>query len=74
MSATRGSRGRGLDLLFFALAVVGALGGIALFFSHLASDPLADARAYYDAGARLNAGEPLCSPEPDRGRSKGTLP
>jgi Glycosyltransferase family 87 len=43
----------------FALAVVGALAGIYLFWLHITTDPLADVRAYYDAGARLNAGQPL---------------
>ena len=74
MSATRGTHRRLLDLLLVAAAVVGSLGGIALLFSRLASDPLADARGRYDPSARPNAGELLCSPEPDRGRSKGTLP
>jgi hypothetical protein len=52
-------RRHALDLILFALAVVGALAGIALFVSHMASDPLADVRAYYDAATRLNAGQPL---------------
>jgi hypothetical protein len=43
----------------FALAVLGALAGIGVLWLHLAGDPLADVRAYYDAGARLNAGRPL---------------
>lgn len=33
--------------------------GINTFLLHLTGDPLADVRAYYDAGARLNAGQPL---------------
>src|SRR4051812_24859556 len=40
-------------------AVVGIILGIETTILHLATDPLADARAYYDAGARLNAGLPL---------------
>lgn len=44
-------------------AVVGvALGlvlGIEVLILHLSTDPLADVHAYYDAGARLNAGLPL---------------
>ena len=40
-------------------AVVGVLLGIETTIFHLATDPLADVRAYYDAGARLNAGLPL---------------
>lgn len=43
----------------FALATVGALAGVGILWIHLTSDPLADVRAYYDAGARLNAGLPL---------------
>lgn len=40
-------------------AVVGVILGIETTILHLATDPLADVRAYYDAGARLNAGLPL---------------
>ena len=40
-------------------AIVGALLGVETLVLHLATDPLADVHAYYDAGARLNAGEPL---------------
>jgi hypothetical protein len=43
----------------FALAVIGALAGAYLFWLHVTTDPLADVRAYYDAGTRLNAGQPL---------------
>ena len=46
-------------LAAFALAVVGGLAGVGVLWIHLAGDPLADVRAYYDAGARLNAGLPL---------------
>jgi hypothetical protein len=52
-------RERPLRLAWFAAAVVGGLAGIAILFMHLANDPLADVRAYYDAGTRLNAGLPL---------------
>jgi hypothetical protein len=45
--------------LWFALAVIGALAGAYLFWVHATTDPLADVHAYYDAGARLNAGLPL---------------
>jgi hypothetical protein len=55
----RARRERQVRLAWFAMAVIGALAGIATLFIHLASDPLADVRAYYDAGARLNAGTPL---------------
>jgi Glycosyltransferase family 87 len=54
-SAAARSVPRGL----FALAVVGALAGIYLFWLHVTTDPLGDVRAYYDAGTRLNAGQSL---------------
>lgn len=50
-------RARRLGL--FALAVIGGLLGLGVFWLHLTSDPLIDVRAYYDAAARLNAGQPL---------------
>lgn len=40
-------------------AVVGALLGLETMILHLTTDPFADTRLYYDAGARLNAGLPL---------------
>ena len=40
-------------------SVVGVLIGISTLVLHLRLDPLADVHAYYDAGARLNAGLPL---------------
>jgi hypothetical protein len=40
-------------------AVVGLLLGVETVVLHLTTDPLADVHAYYDAGARLNAGLPL---------------
>ena len=40
-------------------AVVGLALGIETVILHLTTDPLADVHAYYDAGARLNAGQPL---------------
>jgi hypothetical protein len=39
--------------------VVGGLAGIGVLLIHVVGDPLADVRAYYEAGARLNAGLPL---------------
>ena len=42
-----------------ALGVLGLIIGIDTLVLHLRLDPLADVRAYYDAGARLNAGLPL---------------
>ncbi len=47
------------DRTAVVLAIVGLLLGIYVAILHLTTDPLADARAYYDAGARLNAGQPL---------------
>jgi Glycosyltransferase family 87 len=58
-SAASTSRGRVIRLSLFAAAVVGLLAGIDIFVLHVTSDPLTDVRAYYDAGARLNAGLPL---------------
>ena len=52
-------------LALFALAVIGALAGLGVLWLHLAGDPLADVRAYYDAAARLNAGQPLYPPGQD---------
>lgn len=46
-------------LVLYAAALVGALVGLDTLVLHLQLDPLADVRAYYDAGARLNAGIPL---------------
>lgn len=54
-----------LRLVVFALAVIGALAGIFSLWSHLSSDPLSDFQAYYQAGARLNAGQPLYPPAAD---------
>jgi Glycosyltransferase family 87 len=39
--------------------LVGLALGVETVVLHLVTDPLADVHAYYDAGARLNAGEPL---------------
>jgi hypothetical protein len=51
--------------MLVALAVLGLIGGIYITIYHLQQDPLADVRAYYDAGARLNAGQPLYPPDAD---------
>lgn len=40
-------------------AVVGLILGIETTILHALADPLGDVRAYYDAGARLNAGQLL---------------
>ena len=47
------------DLGLFALAVIGAIAGFAVAWMHLLGDPLNDARPYYEAASRLNAGQPL---------------
>jgi hypothetical protein len=59
------ARRQSLRLLLFATAIIGVLVGIAGTFGHLRGDPLADVRAYYDAGARLNAGLPLYPADAD---------
>jgi hypothetical protein len=48
-----------LRLVIFAAAVIGALAGFAVAWMHVMNDPLADAHAYYEAAARLNAGQSL---------------
>ena len=53
------ARARPGPLGLFALAVIGALAGIYLFWFHVTTDPLNDVHAYYEAAARLNAGQPL---------------
>jgi hypothetical protein len=45
--------------VILGFAVIGLLVGIDTLLSHLATDPFADVHAYYEAGARLNAGLPL---------------
>ena len=46
-------------------ATVGLAIGIQALILHVTTDPLADARLYYDAGTRLNNGQPLYVPSPD---------
>jgi alpha-1,2-mannosyltransferase len=58
MTATL-ARARPVPRLWFALAVIGALAGAYMLWLHLMTDPLIDVRAYYEAGARLNVGQPL---------------
>lgn len=48
-----------------AAAVAGATAGAWVLAGHLADDPFADVRAYWEAGRRLNAGEPLYLPAAD---------
>ena len=48
-----------MRLILFGAAVIGLLIGVNNVVLHVTTDPLADVHAYYDAGARLNAGAPL---------------
>ena len=50
---------RWANYVLFSLAVLGAMAGAYIFVLHLTTDPAADVHAYYEAGARLNAGQPL---------------
>ena len=52
-------RSRGVHRVLIAASVLGLIIGLDTLVLHLRLDPLADVRAYYDAGARLNAGLPL---------------
>jgi len=56
---------RAVAALMVISAILGALLGLDTLVFHLTTDPLADVRAYYDAGTRLNAGEPLYPPAAD---------
>jgi len=52
-------RTRRVRWVLIAASVLGLIIGLDTLVLHLRLDPLADVRAYYDAGARLNAGLPL---------------
>jgi Glycosyltransferase family 87 len=52
-------RSRRVRWVLIAASVLGLIIGLDTLILHLRLDPLADVRAYYDAGARLNAGQPL---------------
>ena len=52
-------RSRRVRRVLIAASVLGLIIGLDTLVLHLRLDPLADVRAYYDAGARLNAGLPL---------------
>jgi glycosyl transferase family 87 len=51
--------GRVQRAVIATLAAFAFVIGVQVTLIHLQTDPLADVRAYYDAGARLNAGLPL---------------
>jgi Glycosyltransferase family 87 len=55
----RAARDRAINLVLFALALIGAAAGVAVAWMHVVGDPLADAHAYYEAAVRLNHGQPL---------------
>ncbi len=50
---------RRIRVVLYVAAGLGALLGVNNLILHLGMDPLADVHAYYEAGARLNAGLPL---------------
>src|SRR4029079_10097462 len=52
-------------LVLAVVAFLGLLMGVYSIRMHLQSDPLVDVRAYWEAGARLNAGQPLYEPGED---------
>ncbi len=61
-------QGRRAVMAVLALgSVVGVALGIETLVLHLNLDPFADTRIYYDAGARLNAGQPLYGVGSDTG-------
>jgi len=59
LSALSPQTRRALRFVLIGAADLGVVIGLDTLRLHLAMDPLADVHAYYDAGARLNAGEPL---------------
>lgn len=50
---------RQVRAILIVAAAIGVAIGLNAFVLHLTTDPFADVRAYYDAGARLNSGVPL---------------
>ena len=48
-----------IQIVLIVASVLGVIIGLDTLARHLTTDPLADVHAYYDAGARLNAGLPL---------------
>ncbi len=54
-----------LDLSLVGAAIVLGLVGLFVFVFHLATDPLVDVHAYYEAAGRLNAGLPLYAAQGD---------
>ncbi|MBI3750682.1 MAG: hypothetical protein HY263_03355 [Chloroflexi bacterium] len=47
------------NVVIVVLAIAGAIAGLFFTWYHLTTDPLADARAYFDAASRLNHGQSL---------------
>ena len=64
-AAARKAARHAVELVLFAVAVIGAMAGLAVGWMHIVSDPLGDAHAYYDAASRLNAGLALYPPDID---------
>jgi Glycosyltransferase family 87 len=50
---------RRVQYVLIAAAILGLIIGLDTVVVHVTLDPFADVHAYYDAGARLNAGQPL---------------
>ena len=65
---------RGVMAVLWLGAAVGLLLGVETVALHLATDPLHDVRIYYDAGSRLNAGQPLYGVGPDTGAGSYVYP
>jgi hypothetical protein len=65
MTTAAPARVRPVSRLWFALAVIGAFAGVYMLWLHVTTDPLIDVHAYYQAGARLNAAQPLYPPDQD---------
>ena len=59
LSALSPQARRALRVVLIVAAVLGAILGLQTLVLHATSDPLHDLRIYYDAGARLNQGQPL---------------
>ena len=56
-----------LRYAFIVIALFGLAIGLQAMVLHLTTDPFADTRLYYDAGTRLNEGQPLYIPSTTEG-------